>query len=54
MKEPSRPSERDMMGGIQKPDLRCEEHCAVRATVRELLMWFQELDERVKELEATK
>ena len=37
MKEPSRPSERDMMGGIQKPDLSCDEHGDVLRMVREIL-----------------
>jgi hypothetical protein len=49
--EPCRPSEQDMMGAIKKPDLRCDEHSDVRATVRELLLWFNELEGRVKALE---
>lgn len=49
-----RPWERDMMGGIQKPDLRCEEHSEVYKMVREMLLWLQELDERLKVLESSR
>jgi hypothetical protein len=43
-----------MMGGIRNPDLRCEEHSSVLAMVRDLLVWFQDLDERVKALEVAR
>jgi len=49
--EETRPSERDMMGGLERPDLRCEEHGRLSEQIRRLLIWFQELDERVKSLE---
>ena len=52
--EESRPSERDMMGGLEKPNLRCVEDSDVRSMVRDLLVWFRELEERVKVLEEKK
>jgi len=52
--EETHPSERDMMSGILKPDLRCEEHSRLSEQIRRLLLWFQELEERVKALEERK
>jgi len=51
MSEPTRPSERDTMGGIKKPDLRCEEHSATTQQIIEILAWLTLLDGRVKTLE---
>jgi len=46
-----RPSERDMMGGIERPDLRCADHGRLEAILAEVELMVCRLGELVRELE---